>query len=112
MTTIAVRAADVTVTVVVPETPAKVALIVALPAALPVTRPWLGAVLLTAATEAAEEAHVTNGVRFSVVPSEKSPVAVSCWFVPAAIETLGGVIVIEVSAADVTVRVVAPDTPP
>jgi len=112
VTAIEISTAGVIVRVVAPDTPAKVALMVALPAALPVTRPWLGAVLLTEATDAAEEAQVTKAVRFWVVPSEKFPVAVSCWLVPAAIETLGGVIVIEVSTADVTIRVVVADTPP
>jgi hypothetical protein len=112
VTTIEVSTADVTVTAVVPDTPARVALIVALPAALPITRPWLGAVLLTAATDGAEEAQVTNDVRFWVVPSEKSPVAMSCSLVPLAIEEFGGVIVIAVNTADVTVRVVVADTPP
>ncbi len=112
VTTIEVSTADVTVTAVVPDTPAKVALIVALPAALPDTRPWLGAVLLTAATDGAEEAQVTNAVRFWVVPSEKSPVAMSCRLVLLAIEIFGGVMVIAVSTTDVTVKVVAADTPP
>ena len=108
---IAVSTAAVTVTAVVPDTPPKVALIVALPTPLPVTRPRLGAVLLTAATDGAEETQVTNAVRFWVVPSEKSPVAMSCSLVPLAIEELGGVIVIAVSTAAVTVTVVVPDTP-
>ena len=112
VTTIEVSTAEVTVTVVVPDTPAKVALIVALPAALPVTRPWLGAVLLTATTDGAEETQVTNAVRFWVVPSEKSPVAMSCRLVLLAIEIFGGVIVIALSTTDVTVKVVAADTPP
>ena len=111
VTAIEVRTAEVTVTAVAPDTPAKVALIIALPTAVPVTTPWLGAVLLTAATNGAEEAQVTNAVRFWVVPSEKSPVAMSCSLVFAAIAELGGVIVIPVSTADVTVTVVAPDTP-
>ena len=87
VTTIEVRTAEVTVTVVAPDTPAKVALIVALPTPLPVTSPWLGAVLLTAATDGAEETQVTNAVRFWVVPSEKSPVAMSCSLVLTAIES-------------------------
>ena len=112
MIAIAVSVAGVTITAVVPDTPAKVALIVAFPAAFPITRPWLGAVLLTAATDGAEEAQVTNAVRFWVVPSEKFAVAMSCWLVSLAIEIFGGVIVIEVNPADVTVKVVAADTPP
>ena len=116
VTTIESSVAGVTVTEVVPVTPASVAVTVAPPVALPVTRPWLGAVLLTDATEGAEEAQVTNAVRFWVVPSEKSPVAISCSLVLLAIEILGGVMVIAVSTADVTVmvvvRLVEDDTPP
>jgi hypothetical protein len=109
---IAVSTAAVTVTAVVPDTPPRVAVIVALPAAVPVTRPWLPGASLTVASDGAEESQVTNAVRFWVVPSEKSPVAMSCSLVPVAIEELGGVIVIAVSTADVTVTVVVPDTPP
>ena len=112
VTAIETSSAGVTVTAVVPETPAKVAVIVVLPTPLPVTRPWLPAELPTAATEGAEEVQVTKAVRFWVVPSEKFPVAISCSLVPLAIEELGGVIVIEVRTADVTVRVVVPDTLP
>ena len=67
--------------------------------------------LLTVAMGSADEIQLAEAVRFWVVPSEKLPVAMSCWLVPAAIEELGGVIVIEVSTAAVTVTVVVPDTP-
>ena len=63
------------------------------------------------ASDVAEDTQVTNAVRFWVVPSEKSPVAMSCSLVPSAIEELGGVIVIAVSTAAVTVTVVVPDIP-
>lgn len=82
-------------------------MILELPTPLPIAKP----VLLTV-TWGEEEAQVTNGVRSWVVPSEKFPVAVSCTPVPAAIEELAGVIVIEVSVALVTVTVVVADTPP
>jgi len=111
-TAIEVSTAAVTVTVVVPDTPPTVAVIVAFPTAVPVTRPWLPGALLTVASVGAEETQVTNAVRFWVVPSEKSPVAISCSLVPSAIAELGGAIVIDVSTAAVTVTVVAPDTPP
>ena len=110
MTLIEVITAGVTVTVVAPDTPPRVAVIVALPAPVPITRPWLPAALLTV-TGGAEEAQVTNAVRSWVVPSEKFPVALSCSLVPAAIEELAGVMSIEVSAAAVTVTVVVADTP-
>ena len=111
VTAIAVSTAAVTVTAVASDTPPRVAVMVALPRSLPITRPWLPAVLLTAAIDAAEEAQVTNAVRSWVVLSEKIPFAVSCPLVPLAIEKFGGVIVIAVSTAAVTVTVVVPDTP-
>ena len=111
VTAIEVRTAEVTVTVVAPDTPPIVAVIVALPAPIPVRRPWLPGASLTVASDGAEETQVTNAVRFWVVPSEKSPVAMSCSLVSAAIEELCGVIVIAVSTAAVTVKVVALDTP-
>jgi len=111
VTAIEVRTAEVTVTVVAPDTPPRVAVIVALPTPIPVTRPWLPGASLTVASVGAEEIQVTNAVRFWVVPSEKSPVAMSCSLVPSAIEELGGVIVIAVSTAAVTVTVVVPDIP-
>jgi len=46
-----------------------------------------------------------------VVPSERIPRAVSGTVVPSAIEGFGGVTTIEVRTAEVTVTVVAPDTP-
>ena len=107
---IEVSTAAVTVTLAVPGTPARVAVMVALPTPAPVTRPWLPGALLMAARVGAEETHVASAVRFWVVPSEKSPVAVSCWLVPLAMEELGGVTVIPVSTAAVTVTVVAPIT--
>ena len=58
-----VSVAGVTVTVVVPDTPARPAVIVAPPTPLPVTRPWLPAALLTAATVGSDEIHVTDAVR-------------------------------------------------
>ena len=112
VTVIEINTAGVTVTSVVPETPARVALIVALPTPVAVTRPWLPALLPTVATDVAEEVQVTNAVRSWVVPSEKLPVAISCSPVPFAIEELGRVIVIEVSTADVTVKVVVTEMPP
>jgi hypothetical protein len=57
------------------------------------------------------EVQLTDCVRFSVLRSEKTQVAVSCREVPLAIEGFGGVIVIDVSVAAVTVRVVDPEIP-
>jgi hypothetical protein len=52
------------------------ALMVAVPAALPVTSPWLPAVLLTIATFVEDEDQFTYAVRFSVMPVGNVPVAV------------------------------------
>ena len=46
-TTIDVRVAALTVTVPVPWTPSRVAVMVVLPILIPVTTPWVGAALLT-----------------------------------------------------------------
>jgi hypothetical protein len=58
-----------------------------------------------------DELQLAVEVKSSVVPSEKTPVAVSCTLVPLAIEGFGGVIVIDARVAAVTVTVVDPDTP-
>ena len=63
VTVIEVRAAGVIVTVVDPDTPFKVAVIVALPTALPVTTPWLPVALLIPAVAGAEETQFTKAVR-------------------------------------------------
>jgi hypothetical protein len=69
VTVIAVSTALVTVTMAVPDSSPSVAVIVAVPAALPITKPWLPGALLTVAN-GAEEAQVTDVVRFWVVWSE------------------------------------------
>ena len=71
------RVAALTVIAIVPETPAKIVVIVTLPVAIAVNRPRLPAALLTIATEAEDDSHATCSVRSSVVPSEKVPSAVS-----------------------------------
>jgi hypothetical protein len=109
---IEVRIGGVVVTPVDPETPPRVAVMVAFPTPVPVTSPRLPTALLTAASDGSEEVQVTRAVRFWVVPSEKSPVAISCLLVPLAIAELGGVMVIPVRVADVTTIKVDPDTPP
>src|SRR5205807_660255 len=62
------------------------------------------AVLLIVATPAAVELQWPLCVRSCVVPSVKVPVAVNCWVVPSGIVDAGGLIAIETSVADVTVR--------
>ena len=76
--------------------PLSAAVIVVLPMATPAANPLLPLELLTSAIVASAEAHVTNWVRSSAVPSEKTPVACSCTVVPSAMELLLGSIVIAV----------------
>jgi len=94
------RVAGVTVTVVEPEIPSWVAVMVALPTAVPVTRP-LGSTV--ASDGAGGEVQLTECVRSCVLPSEKFPVAVNGRLSPLAIEGFIGVIVIVVRTAGVTV---------
>jgi hypothetical protein len=105
---IELRTAAVTVTVVAPDTPAWVAVMVVVPTPVPVTRP-LG---LTVARVRSAEVQLTECVRSWVLPSEKVPVAVSCREVPLAMEGPAGVTAIDVRTAGVTFTGVAPDTPP
>ena len=65
-----------------------------------------------ALTMALEEAHVAEFVRFAVVPSVYSPVAVNCCMPPAGIDALWGLISIAAGIALVTVREPDPDTAP
>src|SRR5689334_17947557 len=71
--------------------PLCVALIVLLPAATPVANP----LALTVAIEAFDEFHVTELVRFCVLPSLNVPVAVNWAVVPFAIDELPALIVID-----------------
>ena len=56
--------------------------------------------------------HVTELVRFCVVPSVYVPVAVNCCVSPLAIERFAGVTAIDWSAAGTTVIVADPDNDP
>lgn len=94
--------------VVVPETSPNVAVIVGVPGVIAVAMP-LGS---TVVIELSDEFQVTCFVRSWVVLSENVPVAVNCCVVPAATLGLVGVTAIEVSRADVTVRVVELETEP
>ena len=107
-----VNVATVTVTAAVPDTPAWVAVIVAEPTPVPVTSPWLPCASLTTALVESEDVQLADCVRSWVDLSEKVPVAVSCWLVPLAIDTDGGVTTIEESVGDVTVAVMDPETVP
>src|SRR5205807_834581 len=80
-------------------TPLWVAVILVEPMPKPVARP----LALMLATDAFEEAHATEVVRFWVLPSLKLPVAVNRLIVPFAIEVLAELMVIDCSVAAVTV---------
>jgi hypothetical protein len=110
-TTIEVRVAEVTVTVVEPSIPLRAAVIEMLPTPMPVTTPSGSGMSLTWAIVSSAEVQLTSVVRSWVVPSLKLPVAVSCTVVPLAIEGSGGVTIIEVSVAALTVTVVEPSIP-
>src|SRR5256712_2850239 len=109
VTVIVDRFAAVTVSVVLPETPPKVAVIVVVPAATDVARPCDPPALLIVATAVLDELQVTWVVRSCVVLSLKVPVAVNCWVNPSARPGLVGVTAIETRIALVTVSVALPD---
>ena len=101
------RVAAVTVRVAVPDFPLKVAVMVAVPAALAVAKPLLA----TVAVVVLDEVQVTCVVIVWVDPSEYVPVAVNCWVVPATLVAVAGVTAMEDRVTAVTVRVAVPDFP-
>lgn len=102
VTVIELNVAAVTVNVLVGlVTPLNVAVMLVVPAAMVVANPPDAMV----ATLGVAEAHVTDDVMFTVVPSVYVPVAVNCCVNPAARETPVGVVAIETNVADVTVNV-------
>src|SRR5206468_1456400 len=105
VTVIVDRFAAVTVSVVLPETPPEVAVIVVVPAATDVARPCDPPALLIVATAVLDELQVTWVVRSCVVVSLKVPVAVNCWVNPSGRPGLVGVTAIETRVALVTVTV-------
>ncbi len=91
MTAIDTNTAGPTVRVVLPVTPAKLALISEVPWAAALASP--PAVMV--ATAVFDESHVAELVRFWVLPSEYVPVAVNCCEVPLAIDGLAGLTAID-----------------
>ncbi len=79
--------------------------------------PWATVVasplLLTVATELADEVHFTVLLRFCVLPSLYVPVALNCWLIPSGTDAVAGVTESLVKTAAVTVNraepVIAPD---
>jgi hypothetical protein len=78
--------------------------IITLPTAVPVTKP-------STTVASPREVQLAVSVRFSVEPSEKFPVAVSCIVVSFGIEECGGVTVIDSRIAAVTAIVADPEIP-
>lgn len=72
--------------------------------AVPVSAPDSRPVELMLATEGFEVLQATEVVKSCVLPSWKTPVAVSCSLVPAAREGLAGVPEIERRVAEITVK--------
>lgn len=104
-----VTAMDVTIAVVSmvdPEMPVKVALMVVWPAVAAEVIP----AALMVATEVSDESQATRLVRSWVALFDRIPVALNCRVVPTMLVRLAGVTVMETSAADV--KVVVPDTVP
>jgi hypothetical protein len=81
---------------------------VVLPTATLDATPWV----FTVAMAAFVVFHVTEVVRFCVLPSEYVPVAVNAWVVPSANDGFDGVIAIEFRVAATTVRFVDPEMAP
>jgi hypothetical protein len=106
------RVAAVTSSEVDPDIFPDVAVIVVDPADTEVAKPLEPSSLLTAAIFELEEFQVTDVVRSCVVLSENVPVAMNCWLVPLTMLGFVGVIAIDISVAEVTVMVVAPDLLP
>lgn len=102
----------VTVRIADPEIAPSEAVMVEVPASNPVARPWLPDELLIDATASVAELHVTAVVMFWLLPSVYVPVAVNCCVALTAIIGDGGVIEMDVSAAELTVRLALPVTPP
>ena len=109
---IEVRVPLVTVNDAVPTCPANSAVMVAAPGAIPVADPLVPAASLTLATDAGDEVHNTEFVRFWVLPSANVPIAPNCARVCCATVALAGVICTDVSGDDSTTRAAVPLTEP
>lgn len=102
------RCAVETVKLVEPLTEPQVAVIVLVPVATLVTKPWL----LMVTVAGVEELHRAEAVTFCVLLSLKVPVAVNCLFVPTGMFELAGVTAIETRVALLEVRDAVPVTEP
>ncbi len=102
------RFAAFTVNGALPLTVPRVAEMFVVPILRPVARPLtvIEAMLVT------DDFQVTTPVTFCTLPSEKFPVAVNCCAIPRGMLGLAGVTAIEVTTAEVTLRVVDPEIAP
>ncbi len=101
------NAAGLTINWAAALTPAELIPIVVVPVPCVVASPAVPAVSLIVATVATVELHCPDAVTSCVVPSVNVPVAVNGCVMPNGIVAVGGLIVIETSAAGVTVSSVA-----
>lgn len=106
------RVASVTVKDAAPDWAANSAVMVALPAEIPVASPLVGEALLTVATEAGDEVQVTEPVRFCVVSSANMPTALNCVPVCSATVALAGETWIDARVDDATTTAALPLTDP
>jgi hypothetical protein len=107
-TSIATNVAGVTVSVADPLTDPELAEMVTVPAATAVAKPESE----TVAIPFAAKSQVTEFVTSRELPSLKTPLAVNCWVVPAAMDADPGRTLIETRVAGITFSVVEPETPP
>ena len=89
------RVAAVTVSVVVPTVPPNLAVMVVVPAARAVARPFP----FTVATAGSEDSQVTSEVILWVPPPANVPVAKNCWVACGAMTGLAGVILMELGTS-------------
>lgn len=108
LTLMEIRCAEETVSPVDPLTAPKTALIVLLPVATLVTRPWL----LMVAAAGFEEVQTADALMSCVLLSLNVPVAVNCFVVPTAMLEFAGVTAIETRLAPVIVSDAVPVTEP
>ena len=106
------KVALLTLNVVLPDTPFKVAVIILVPAVIGVTRPLLPTALLIVAVAVVPELHVTKLVITCVLLSEYVPIATICLFTPNAVLKLVGVTDIDTNVAFVIIKLLLPDIPP
>jgi hypothetical protein len=110
VTAIETKVALVTVKAAPEETLPDVAVIVEVPAAIPIASPGTPFTLMLA-TDRFADVHCTDPVTFFVLPSVKVPIAANCTVVPCAIDTLAGETASETKAGAVTVTAALPLTP-